>query len=96
LFDKWYGWKCRLTTNVDVTVPATTTGTVSVPTADAIDEVTENFSIALELLRLQPLSTITMPCGNDHSCFGYEGTDVVFNFTLATLLIDHYLYFCID
>jgi hypothetical protein len=35
------------TTNVDVTVPAgATTGTVSVPTADAIDEVTENFSIA--------------------------------------------------
>jgi hypothetical protein len=36
------------TTNVDVTVPAgATTGTVSVPTtADTIDEVTENFSIA--------------------------------------------------
>ncbi|MBB1193366.1 hypothetical protein DNC80_06740, partial [Flavobacterium sp. SOK18b] len=36
------------TTNVDVLVPAgATTGTVSVPTtADAIDEVTENFSIA--------------------------------------------------
>jgi hypothetical protein len=32
------------------------------PTADTIDEVTENFSIALELLRLRvPLSTITMP-----------------------------------
>jgi hypothetical protein len=29
-----------------------TTGTVSVPTTDTIDEVNENFSIALELLRL--------------------------------------------
>jgi hypothetical protein len=47
----------------DVTVPAATTGTVSVPTtADTIDEVTENFSIALELFRLRvQLSTITMP-----------------------------------
>jgi hypothetical protein len=75
---------------IDVTVPAgATTGTVSVPTADAIDEVTENFSIALELLRLRvPLSTITMPLLWQRSpASATEGSDVVFNFTLATLLI---------
>jgi hypothetical protein len=78
------------TTNVDVTVPAgATTGTVSVPTtADTIDEVTENFSIALELFRLRvPLSTITMPLLWQRSpASATEGSDVVFNFTLSNLI----------
>jgi hypothetical protein len=73
------------TTNVDVLVPAgATTGTVSVPTtADAIDEVTENFSIASGTASAtgtiidndNAVATITPASAT-------EGTDVVFNFTL--------------
>jgi hypothetical protein len=58
------------TTDVIVTVPATT-GTVSVPTtADTIDEVDE--TIATELFRLRVQLSITMPLLWQRSpCFGY-------------------------
>jgi hypothetical protein len=45
VLNKWYGGKCGLHI-IDVTVVRCTTGTVSVPTADTIDEVDETFSIA--------------------------------------------------
>jgi hypothetical protein len=85
LYWQWYGWSADYTTtNVDVTVPAgATTGTVSVPTtADTIDEVTENFSIALELRLRVPLSTITMRLLWQRSLFGYWRI-WWFNFTLS-------------
>jgi hypothetical protein len=62
------------TTDVIVTVPWATTGTVSVPTtADTIDEVDETFSIANGTV--SATGTIidnNADCGNDHSCFGYR------------------------
>jgi hypothetical protein len=61
--NKWYGWKCDYTTtDVIVTVPAgATTGTVSVTTADTIDEVDETFSIANGTVSATgTISTITM------------------------------------
>ncbi|OUD27313.1 Calx-beta domain-containing protein, partial [Flavobacterium sp. FPG59] len=76
------------TTDVTVTVPAgATTGTVSVPTTvDAIDEVTENFSIAsgaasatgtiIDNNNAPTVATITPASAT-------EGTAVVFNFTLS-------------
>ncbi|MGS0747455.1 Calx-beta domain-containing protein, partial [Halpernia sp. GG3] len=76
------------TTNVDVLVPAgATTGTVSVPTTvDAIDEVTENFSIAsgaasatgtiIDNNNAPTVATIAPASAT-------EGTDAVFSFTLS-------------
>jgi hypothetical protein len=81
------GW--ITTYDVTVTVPAgATTGTVSVPTtADTIDEVDETFSINGTVSATGTIIDNNAPTGgNDHSASATEGSDVVFDFTLATLL----------
>jgi hypothetical protein len=68
----WYGWSAGLHYYKRwCNCSCGTTGTVSVPTtADTIDEVTENFSIAWAASATGTIID-NNACGNDHSCFGY-------------------------
>jgi hypothetical protein len=84
--DKWYGWSADYTTtNVDVTVPAGATGTVSVPTtADTIDEVTKTLAL---LWTVSATGTIidnnNAPTVATISCFGYWRKWCCIYFTLS-------------
>ncbi|MGS0747462.1 hypothetical protein, partial [Halpernia sp. GG3] len=91
------------TTNVDVLVPAgATTGTVSVPTTvDAIDEVTEGFSIAsgaasatgtiIDNNNAPTVATIAPASATEGTDAGVSALRLRQPFSSS-----HYLYFCID